>query len=178
MRQFGMDNTHEYSSILIILPVVLSKGIIKWGKDNIDDRKIYMQQGHGRENDIHVTVLYGINSQFPEQSVSLLKPQEPFQIELGKVSLFTSNADYDVVKIEVMSKKLHDLNKLIKTSVKNFQSFPTYKPHVTVAYVKKDTCKNLKGNFRGIRWETNTLVFSSKNGEKTRIKLSPKNSTC
>ena len=173
-RKFIETNLHEYSSLQINLPRSIATGIIHWGQDYIDNDSIYKNDNNfGREKEIHVTVLYGIHSQLPDESIKLLTKQLPFEVHLGEISLFTNNEEFDVVKITVSSPKLIKLNKLLKVNLKNTQTFPDYNPHVTIAYVKKGRCSNLAGrkDFNDIKWTVNTLIFSSRTGDKTPIRF-------
>jgi hypothetical protein len=167
---------YEYSSLQVNLPYMLAHQIISWGKEKIKDTEIYNHPNdyiHGRENEIHITILYGIHSQYPEETISLLADQEPFEISLGAISIFDSNQNFDVIKIDAFSPELFRMNYLIKINLKNTQKFISYKPHVTIAYLKKDKCNNLamRTDFKGIHWKVNSLIFSSKNGIKTPIRL-------
>jgi 2'-5' RNA ligase len=167
---------YEYSSLQVNLPYMLSRQIISWGKEKIQDVEVYSHPNdfiHGREEEIHLTILYGIHSQYPEETISLLANQSPFEISLGAVSVFDSNQNFDVIKIDASSPSLFHMNYLIKTNLKNTQKFISYKPHVTIAYLKKGKCSDLamRTDFKGIHWKVNSLIFSSKNGIRTPIRL-------
>ncbi len=166
-------SVREYSSVQVNVPQVIAEEIIGWGQDKIGDQELYMAQDRGREDEIHITVLYGIHASSPTRVESLLKGAIPFVVSLGTVSIFTINADFDVIKIDVMGSYLFHLNRTLKENVHNSQVFPSYKPHVTIAYVKKGVGRELVGSnaFKGISWKTNSLVFSSKMGGKTPIRL-------
>jgi 2'-5' RNA ligase superfamily len=167
---------YEYSSLQINLPYMLNRQIISWGKEKIQDVEVYNPPNdfiHGREDEAHVTILYGIHSQHPEETISLLANQPPFEVSLGAISIFDSNPNFDVVKIDASSPNLFHMNYLIKTNLKNTQKFINYRPHVTIAYVKKGKCGDLAGkaDFKGIHWKVNSLIFSSKNGIRTPLRL-------
>jgi hypothetical protein len=168
------DILYDYSSVLVELPKILATKILLWGKDNIKDDDLYQPNDgtHGREDSIHITVIYGIYSQEPQKLFKLLQYQPPFEIELGKVSLF-SNEYFNVVKIEAFSPVLFYLNKFLEANIYNKKSIFLYKPHVTIAYTKRFSDVRLKdiGFFEGITWTANSLNFSSRNGTKARIRL-------
>lgn len=151
--------------------------VMRWGKDTIREKDIYCPPNdliHGREDEMHITLLYGIHSQAPEETLSILSEQNPFEVRLGRVSIFTTNEEFDVVKIEAISPSLFYFNHLLKTNVSNTPNYLVYRPHVTIAYIKKNTYySNLIGsdNFKEWRWTANTVIFSSKNGQKTPIRL-------
>lgn len=159
------------------LPEVIADEVITWGRKNIKESDLFMppdDYSHGREEEPHVTVLYGIHSLLPTESMKILEGKPSFNIKLKNVSIFTENTVFDVIKIDVVSFSLAYMNNLLKASIDNTQSFNNYHPHVTIAYVKKDKCSSLAENktFNGIGWEVNSLVFSSKGGTKSPIRLS------
>lgn len=167
---------YKYSCVLIELPSKVASDVIKWGKDNIDDSLIYTDPDDsslGREDHIHTTVKYGLHDSDPDCIADLISDFGEFELELGKISKFESD-DYDVIKLDVKSNKLHELNKLISSNVEVTDTHPTYIPHVTVAYVKKDSCDDLLGNdfFDGITVGCDEVQFSSKDSDgKTMLPL-------
>lgn len=172
----GKRGQYDYSSVQVNLPKLLAKQIIEWGNEYIADEDLYApgkDSTHGREDEMHVTILYGIHTELPDRVKELVSNQPPFQVKLDKISLFTSNEAFDVVKVGASSLSLVYLNHLLKNSIANTQNYPSYKPHVTIAYVKKGVCKEIpdKDAFDMITWTVETIVFSSKNGEKTPIRL-------
>jgi 2'-5' RNA ligase len=166
-----LGDKHDYSCAMVRLPDPIAKKIMSWGKRKVPNEDVY--EAEGREDDPHVTVLYGIHDANPLSTTRLLRTEPSFKAELGKVSLFTTDPKYDVLKIEIISPKLHMLHKLLKRKLENSWTYPEYRPHVTIAYVKKETCDHLEGNhdFRDTKFMVNEVVFSSSNGEKTEIYL-------
>jgi len=89
----------------------------------------------------HVTVMYGIDENDPIETSKAIKLYEKDNIKLqfGDFGIFNSD-DYDVLIIKVLSHDLHQLNNLIKENVKcSGNSFPDYKAHCTLAYIKKES---------------------------------------
>ena len=171
-RKVGL---YPYSSVQINVPTVISKKIISWGENMISDKDIYSPPHdliHGREDEIHITLLYGIHSQYPKQTNLLMSSYPCFDIELGQVSIFTTNKDFDVVKIEVNSPSLYYLHNILKTNIPNTTCYINYNPHVTIAYIKKNLYKNLIGRkyFDGWQWTTNSIIFSSTDGQKRLLR--------
>ena len=169
-------NTHYvYSSTQVDLPLMLASEIIRWGEECVLDNDLYMDPNDltlGRADEPHATLLYGIHSDHPEEIRKLLTGVESFEIELGKVSSFTWSEKFDVLKIEAISDELHRLNKLL-SRIPCTQLFPIYRPHVTVAYIKKGHCNKLLGSmdFAGRTWVADTIMFSSRGGVKTAMPL-------
>ena len=168
------DVLYDYSSVLVELPKILANKILLWGKNNIRDEALYSSQDstHGREDKLHITIIYGVYSQTPKKIFTLLQHQPPFEVELGKISLF-SNDTFNVVKIEAFSPALVYLNKFLEANIDNKKPLYSYKPHVTIAYTNRFSDVTLKetNSFEGITWTVNSLNFSSRNGSKARIRM-------
>lgn len=168
---------HDLSSTQINLPEHLATKIIAWGRKipNEDIFKDPDRPSFGREDEIHITVLYGLHSASPAETRYALSGTKSFTVELGTVSLFSdAEKPFDVVKISVKCPELHKLNKKIRSEVEYTNKYDDYQPHVTVAYVKKGRGWKYSGDktFDGKLFEADHVLFSPKNGSKTRIALS------
>lgn len=169
------EELHSYSSTQFNLPDDIGDEIIEWCQSNISDSSLYEDpedSTFGREYEPHVTVLYGLHANKPDEIKNLLNKTKSFPITLGKISLFTTSDKFDVIKIEVKGEKLHELNKLI-SKLPHTNKFPEYKPHITLAYIKKGKCKNLINNqhFEGKTIKCDNIAFSDKDRKKTTIQL-------
>ena len=171
LRIYSKSEEHDYSSVQANLPSI-SKRIIDWGKTKIKNSYIYEGEGFGRETNIHVTVKYGLHTDDADEVKKVVTGYGSFDIELGEISKFSSD-DFDVIMIEVKSKELHELNKLIKNELECTDTHPVYKPHITIAYVQKGNCDELVGQipFEGEKIKISEVCFSPVEGEKTKIKL-------
>ena len=91
----------------------------------------------------------------------------------GKVSLFETNPDFDVVKVEVKSEDLRRLNKKVSESQPVTDTHPTYRPHATIAYVKKGKGARYVGNgfLEGQTVTLDSVTFSGRDGERVEIPL-------
>lgn len=169
------DADYNHSCIMVRLPKDISSEILQWGKDNIDD-DLLVEDGketRGFEDDIHITLFYGIKSKDPKESIKMLSKVKPFKVRLGLIDAFKDQDSYDVIKINVESKELEKIHYDIEDNIENDNDYPTYVPHVTIAYVKKGSCDNLIGNekFKGKIIEINKVVFSSSDGSEKDISL-------
>lgn len=128
----------------------------------------------GREDEMHVTVLYGLHSEHSQQTRELMQTEPAFQITLGKIKVFCNDTRFDVVYVEADCERLIELNKKLKKHVTYTSRYSKYEPHVTIAYTKKDKGWSLYGekDFEGRQFECSKLVFSSKNGSKESVSLS------
>ncbi len=163
----------DYSSTQIDVDFPLNETIYDWGLENISNSILDPEDGRQAKNDIHATVLYGLLIDDPKEIENYIKVFNPFEIELGDISLF-KNDNKDVVKVDIKYNfQLERLHKFLKANVPNEYKFPEYKPHVTVSYVLPNTCNHLVGDkaFNGTKIMVHEIQFSSKEGVKTPISL-------
>lgn len=151
-------------------PGELSDEIYKWGAKNIPDDAL---ASDGREDHVHVTVKYGIHISDPTAIQAHLAKLKPLKARLGKVTLFDTSPEHDVVKIDVVSSDLHRLNKHISKNFEVTDTYPDYKPHVTIAYVKKGLGSKYDGrdDFEGRELILDDVVFSGKDNRMTTLNL-------
>ena len=166
---------YSYSSTQVNLKNPVKSEVMEWCKKNIPDRHLYTdEENMGRETTPHITVLYGILTEDSDKIVEVLIDEvPPIEATLGKITIFDNSDDYDVVKIDVKSKDLNRLNKLLSDNIDNENKYPEYKPHVTIAYVKKGKGKLYSGSdaFEGRKLSFDTIRFSDKQENATMISL-------
>lgn len=160
---------HKFSSTQINLPDQLAAHV-KAEAAKIPDWALAPE---GRESEPHVTVKYGIHSNSPADTRHAIAGHGPVKIRLGRTSHFPDSGDGDVIKAEVHSSSLHRLNKKIHDAVPHTDTHPDYKPHVTLAYVKRGLSRKFSGSDALIGKEASAdhIVFSAKNGTKTKLRL-------
>lgn len=158
---------HDYSSTHVLLPPHIAAKM-RAEAGNVGDWALTPE---GREDDFHVTVLYGLESEDPDEVAKLLENEPPITLTLGKTSLF-QNDDADVLKADIHSPDLHRLNKKL-TSLPHTNSHPDYTPHATLSYIKPGLGKKWAGSdaLSGMQAVVDHVIFSSKNGKKTKISL-------
>ncbi len=166
--------TYSFSSVQFNMPATLATKIIKWGKEHISDSDLYVDGNeYGREDEIHVTVKYGLHTNDIRKVKNIIHGFGPFSIKLGKVSRFVpDDKDYDVVKIEVESDDLSELHRMLE-ELPNTDKHPVYRPHCTIAYVRKGCCSDLSGNsdLAGYKASVSELTFSPTKGKKSKVPL-------
>jgi 2'-5' RNA ligase len=147
----------------------MAKEILAWS-DDLADEDLYEQPGYGREEELHVTVLFGLHTDSPAIAKEIARRTEPFTVELGEMSLFTDNPSFEVLKIEVKCPELHELNTLFRKRAEYTNKHPDYKPHVTVAYLKKGRGWKYEGvdEFDGMLFEPDVLIFSDRDRRQTK----------
>jgi len=143
-----LEASYKYGTTDITVPGEFGDFLIQWGELNIPDDVLFVEEdgGAGREKEPHITVKYGLEvNDVPEALREVAATTKPFAVKLLNVSLFTTNPKFDVVKLGVQSAALHELNRRISDVVPHQDTYPTYNPHLTIAYVQKGTCDHLEG---------------------------------
>lgn len=165
---------HDYSSTQVNLPEDIANKIREFSA-KIPDHHLAKD---GRETEPHITLLWGVHSADPDESAEALKSHRHIKAELRHTSLFPASAkhpEHDVLKMEVHSPDLHSARSKLNSAVKNTQTFPSYRPHVTIAYLKPGEGKKYAGKMipgvSGRSTKFDHVEFSSKNGEKTKMPL-------
>jgi len=163
--------SYDYSSTQVNLPPELAAKVAKLAA-KIPDHHLAKD---GRENDPHVTVKYGLHTQNPRDVSRLVSSAKPPRVTLGRTSIFPGgpDKDYDVVKIDVDSPELHSLNATLSDGLPHTDTYPVYKPHVTVAYVKKGLGTQYAGrrDLDGASVRASHLTFSPTKGPRVHIPL-------
>lgn len=139
--------------------------IVKWIQENVSETHLV---GSGIERDSHVTVLYGYDADVTHKEVAKQLPDEAVTFRLGKIKRFPANEhrlDSDVLVVEVESEDLQALNASMRKAFEGryTNSYPTYTPHLTLAYVKPGASKKLDGHarFDGEVYVCNALQYST-----------------
>lgn len=165
--------SYDFASTQIDLDIYNSKQIYDFGLDNVTPQMLDPIDGRQAENDVHLTVLYGLHANDYKEVEPFVKAFGPFEIELGQLSLFKGD-DKDVLKIEVKENfALHQMHKFLKVNCENSYKFPEYNSHITIAYCRPGVVNHLVGNktFDGVKIFVHRVTFSSKDGVKTQIHL-------
>lgn len=191
-KRTASEGHFDWACLMADFPKDFCEKILKWSKENIKDDILYnppKDRTYGRENHIHTTVAYGIDPKNKKKDIDEKIKLRPIKVKLGKIDKFEKKEDgYDVIKVNIISKDLHDLNNEIKEKIGTpGNEFPDFKPHMTIAYVKLGSCDDLLGNFEltGKEFELNTFDYSNQGEEhdkiiikailKTKIKFSQRN---
>lgn len=164
---------YDYSSTQLNLPADLAATVKALGK-RIPDEHLAED---GREDNPHATVLYGLHTTDPTDVAPHVAGAGPVTMELGPTSISPASEtgkDYDVVKAAVKSDDIHALHKRLADNLPHTSTHPLYKPHVTVAYVKKGMGQTYAGDtsLQGQKATADHVTFSSKDGKVTHLPLS------
>jgi 2'-5' RNA ligase len=168
---------YDYSCLMAEIPDDVAQEIIAFA-DTIPDEHIYEPDNDekGRTKHAHITVKFGIHTTDLADVEKVVAGSPLLRAKLGRVTAF-NNEDFVVLKVSVQSEDLTKLNGKIKRELECTDTFPDYKPHVTIAYLKKDE-KNpyyykdfCTDDFLDREIMIGNLTFSTPKGTKDRIML-------
>lgn len=135
----------------------------------IDEEDVFYGEdgSFGIEDEPHITVLYGLHEGIESEDLkSLVSDVENVDYKITGVSIF-ENENFDVVKLDIESDTLHELNERCK-SLPHTSTYPDYHPHMTISYVKPGMGKKYVREFENpIELSSNTFKYSNSNGNKT-----------
>ena len=136
--------------------------------------------GSGLEEDSHVTVRYGIDGEDTAGIRKYLESQAPFEATLGKITAFPPSEHSDGAAPIVIAIESPDLRRMEKEIDQHGdfveRSFPEYKPHTTLAYVKPEAVEKYKGanDLLGKKFTVRSVSISKKDGSKEEVLLKGK----
>jgi len=170
-------DTHSYGCVMLYFDIKKKA----WGEfqDMIADEDIYTEesdQSYGREDEPHVTILYGLHADIPDSTIeSLIDEMEGPELNLKKISIF-ENDKFDVVKFDIVGeseKKLAKMNAKF-AELPHTTDYPDYHRHSTITYVKAGTGKKYIQTLSGDDMITvipTEIRYSKADGTKNKYKL-------
>jgi hypothetical protein len=173
-KEAKKGETYDHSSTQVDLPEQIAQEVLLWGKINIPKADLCTTgDAHGLEDEIHVTLLYGLTVDGPDGVAEFFKKVKPFEVRLGIINCFKDDKHHDVLKIDVESPIMEKLHYVLRENFKNKATRPTYHPHITVGYLKKGKVDKYIGDekFRGVVFKADKITYSSKDGKKILMPL-------
>lgn len=170
---------YSYSCLMARLPAELSDKV-RAISASIPDRYIFDDGSGemGREDNPHVTILYGLHTEDPVEVQRKMASLPPIQMTVGQMCSFHGNGrNHVVVRLAVEGEDLIRANRYVTSSFKVTNKFPNYRPHVTVAYLKKMIDEPYyyqrfyNDSLKGMSVVFDTLEFSTPSGQKHEIRL-------
>jgi len=147
---------------------------VKSLQKDIDENDLFIKKEkdwkYGLEDDFHITVKWGIITKDAEEVKKAVKGFQGGEVQLYKISLF-KNDEYDVLKIDVDSDALSELNSAIGDKLETEDSHPTYNPHVTIAYIKSGLGKKYVTDFKKMVFSFDKIIFEDSDDKVTIINL-------
>lgn len=141
----------------------------------IADKDVYNDDSnrYGKEEEPHVTLLYGLHSTVTPQIIQQILDRIHFgDINLTNPSLF-QNSDYDVLKFDAAGEGLKSANEVLM-KLPNSNEYPNYHPHMTVAYLNKGTAGNeYVKKFMNVQFKVTPIfaIYSVPSGKKYKLKI-------
>jgi ribosomal protein S18 acetylase RimI-like enzyme len=170
------ENQFSFSSTQVNLPDNEAKEITRFARSFIAQADLAED---GFEENPHITVKYGLHTNDANDVKGIFADQGPITATLGTTKVFygkENDKPYDVVIVEVTSPDLHKLNKHIAKNTDVTDTFPDYKPHLTLAYVKAGLGDKYANNteFEGRSITFDSVEFSPKEGQSVEFALGSK----
>lgn len=170
-----IDQAERLGCLMAMIDESVASKILKFGKQLINEEDLYHkfnekgEDEFGREKECHVTIRYGFTKDLNELDIrQLLKGRDEFLVEVNGLDIFDTNPEFDVVKFNVSSPILNQLNEL-SGIYPNKSDFPDYHPHLTLAYVKKGTFPHKKKIH--LELPIKSVCYSPISGDKSHFQL-------
>lgn len=162
---------YDYGCVMVYLNIPDWERLVT----KVPEEELYMKEDptYGYETSPHCTILYGLHSDVSDEDVASIfrdVSRNDISIEIDGIGFF-SGKDYDVVKMNVKSDKLTELNSKL-TKLPHTTDYPDYHPHITMSYVLKGNGqKYVNPNFHLRFNRIDKIVYSKTNGEELEIPL-------
>lgn len=143
-------------------------------KGKIDPKDL---AGDGLENEPHVTLRYGVQQDDTSGLAKFIASQKPFEVTLGKTESFKPSEHSDGAAPVIVPVESPELRRLEAEMDKHAdfaeRSFPTYKPHATLAYVKPEAAKKYEGmdTTEGKKFLVTAIAITDRDGGQQVVKL-------
>jgi 2'-5' RNA ligase len=177
LKEGKHSHKNEYGCLMIYLDV--DKTHWESIQNMIDDDDLYEPKddpSYGREKEPHATILFGLHEDVKDEDIEkeIDKVKSP-KVKVKGISSF-KNKDFEVLKYDIDSKDMHNLNKVFK-KFPHTNTFPDYHPHITIAYLKPNTVdkyiKKMNDN-NEFKITNDKLVYSKVDGSKKTYPLNEK----
>lgn len=165
--------------------LMLNLRVKNWDKivSIVKDEDVYDEPGYGIEENPHITALFGF---LPEEvnpkdvetfTLNFFKNKGNVDFSLTELSLF-ENESFDVLKFDVSSDDLQELNKALTDEFPYENDYPDYHPHTTIAYLKPGKGKKYAKKIKDpIKLSSSQFSYSYPPDEKIEFSLSKKENT-
>jgi hypothetical protein len=129
---------------------------------------------YGLQDSAHITLLYGLDDSVEAEDVQkIIDKVKLGPLKTGKVSFFPDSGVGEVLKFEINSQEIFNINKLLQ-QLPHPGKTHDFNPHITIAYLKKGQAKKYVEDerFNSTSFDLNPKDINySKNKIKTKLKL-------
>lgn len=176
IKKFENYNQKKYGVLMVYFDIEEWKDMIESIIDK-DDIYIAPDDDYGFEYNPHCTIIYGLEDyddiirdihKFIEYLNENYFDTNNISIFRSNISIFENN-DYDVVKFDIESEDLIELNELFRQNFVYNNEYTEYKPHMTIAYVKKGKGRKYIKKMEPVNLDIDKYVYSVPNSKKTTI---------
>lgn len=168
-----VERSHEFGVLMLPVTPAVDAILNYWMRRNIPTASLHFDDNKdGFESELHCTLKYGLPTTTPENVSEILDGCGPVTLLFGKVAKFEKDG-FDCIHVEVDGNYLRQLNTLVSDSIQCTDTFKEYRPHVTLAWVKKGSCDHLLGNdfFSMLSDTIDEVLFVNTDGEEYFISL-------
>lgn len=142
-----IEKVHKYDYLYIDMNQLLSyeenEEFHKF-QTNLPEDYLYTEpnEDYGIERNHHITSFYGLlpNNDYQYKLIKMFiqKEIDDFSLVIKGLSFFRhENSPFDVMKFDIESEALNKIFHFILNNFDNECTYTEYKPHMTVAYIKK-----------------------------------------
>jgi 2'-5' RNA ligase len=175
MKQFLTEDRNastDKGCLMAMVDKEYAAPLNRFGDKLIPESQLYkVGSEFGREKECHCTIRYGFFPDLNElQLRRVLEIAKPFIITITGIDKFENPKEgFDVVKFTVESPVLRQLNAYTK-QFPNEDKYPTYRAHMTIAYVKPDSFTKVVTGMN-IQIPIRRICYSPAKGEKSYYDL-------
>lgn len=123
---------------------------------------------NGLQKLFHVTILYGIKDKDFETIKEIYKKNNEIEISTDRIDYFEAD-DHCCAVIRCKSDDLRELHSKLKKELDVKEDYPTYKPHIAIAYLQPGKKVN-ESKFKEITWKAKSIEVSMSNDKLKKIK--------
>ena len=171
----GLRVAGDFGCILARFPEPLAQQVRDLGL-SIPDQFISSEEG--REDKPHVTIKFGLHTSDPDEVRRKLAGQPPVRATVGPMCVFHGDRNpYVVLRFQISGIDLVRLNRYISREFECTDTWPSYRPHATIAYLIKNDedpyyyQKFYEDSLVGTEIVFDTVEFSTADRQKFDIPL-------
>lgn len=171
MKVLSEKINYKFGCVMVEVPVK------NWNEitSTINKDDLYEVEGenYGISENPHLTLLYGLKPNITKEQIEEVLKRvidgDKIIVEIENIDLF-ENENFDVVKFNI--KKTEQLQRIFDalSELPNENTYPDYKPHMTIAYVKKGLGEKYKKLYSH-KVSSNEICYSMTNGKKIYFEI-------